>query len=162
MTCKLRSIRYYPLIGHTSMITSIALASDGSCAITGGDNGAIYWSFKKLPDIYSHILEGHSDALGGCSRCFRGHNDCVLSVALGRTSDDRFIGVTGYADGVAQVWNLDNFTFRLLYCKDEGGISSVHVDPDAQMVLTISKTPRVWDLQYPNLIEPRYIFWIRT
>ena len=124
---KIRTFR-----GHSSYISSLAFASDGSTILSGGGYGD---NTIKLWDVNS----------GQEIRTFQGHSDWVNSVDF--ASDGRTV-LSGSQDGTLRLWDVaSGQTIRTLM-GHTSGIYSVAFASDGRTALSGSsdKTIKLWDV----------------
>ena len=121
------------LLGHTGLISSVAVTPDGRWALTGSrDNTARLWNLLN-PGSSPRVLSGHIDAIN--------------SVAI---TPDGMWALTGSNDNTALLWDLSNpeSSPRVL-SGHTSWITSVALTSDGKWALTGSwdKTARFWDLR---------------
>jgi WD40 repeat protein len=112
-----------------SVITSIALSSDG-LLLTGGTDGiARLW-----------------DSRGNLLRTFAGHRRAVTAVAI---SPDGSLIATASKDGTARLWNAKTGSPLRILAGHKAGLTSVAFSPDGKDVVTASEDhdARFWDLR---------------
>jgi WD domain, G-beta repeat len=86
------------LTGHEYRVWSVAVASDGSYALSGSTDATVR-AWNMLPDV---LLEERGAVL-------RGHHDSVLSVAVSRNCA---MSASGCEDGSVYVWNTSTLFGR--------------------------------------------------
>ncbi|MFF0000941.1 AAA family ATPase [Streptomyces avermitilis] len=116
--------------GHTDIVLSMAVTSDGTCAITGSqDETARVWDLATGREL--HTLSGHAAS--------------VRAVAV---VPDGTCVITASDDGTTRVWNLTTGQERHILVGHAASVHTVAVTPDGTCVITGSEdgTARVWDL----------------
>jgi WD40 repeat protein len=86
------------LTGHEYRVWSVAVASDGSYALSGSTDATVR-AWNVLPDVLSEER----------GAVLRGHHDSVLSVSVSRNCA---ISVSGCEDGSVYVWNTSTLFGR--------------------------------------------------
>ncbi|MEO1329969.1 MAG: TIR domain-containing protein [Pseudomonadota bacterium] len=118
------------LRGHTSVVDSVAIAPDGTRALSGaGDRTLILWDL----------------ATGQALRTFKGHTNSVLSVAL---TPDGTRALSGSDDNTLKLWDLASGRALRTFKGHTLPVSSVAITPDGTRALSGSYdiTVRVWDI----------------
>ncbi len=160
-------------LGHTAPVSSVAISSDGTRALSGSWGNVV-----RLWDIESgrclRILEGHTGPVNslawsddeGCAlsgsedrtvrfwdvnsgRCFRvleGHADSVLSVAFSGNGER---ALSGSADGTARLWDLESGSCLRVFEGHSDSVRSVAWNEDGDRALSGSddRTVRLWDIE---------------
>ena len=160
------------LEGHTDVLTGLAVAADGSRAVTTSDDRtARVWDLATGRCL--RVLEAHTDALcavaltgkdeqaltaagdrtlrlwdlasGQCLRVFTGHTAPVMAVAATR---DGVRAVSGGAEGAVRVWDLSTGECLRIMTGHDGAIFAVALTPDGCRAFTggYDGVARVWDL----------------
>ena len=119
------------LTGHRDPIWAVAVAGDGSLAVTGGGDGAvIVWDL----------------ATGTPRHTLVGHQETVRAVAV---TGDGSLAVTGGDDGAVMVWDLATGTARHTLTGHRGQqVAAVAVTSDGSLAVTSGDdgAVMVWDL----------------
>jgi WD40 repeat protein len=104
------------LVGHKGAVTSVAYSPDGSCILSGGEDGTV-----KLWET----------GTGRELRTFTGHKARVTSVAF---SPDGSMAVSGSSDGTLRLWDVGSG--RELWATDSLGwkIAGVAFSPNGKFV----------------------------
>jgi WD40 repeat protein len=158
-------------LGHSSEITSVAVAPDGRTVLTGSmDRTARLWDVATGAEVRRFeghtsgvqsaafgpdgrtVLTGSSDgtvrlwavATGTEIRRFEGHSSEIHAVAF--SSDGRAV-LTGSGDKTARLWNVATGTEIQRLEGHARAVRSVAVASDGRVVLTGSDdaTARLWD-----------------
>jgi WD40 repeat protein/serine/threonine protein kinase len=116
--------------GHNDSVTSVAISSDGSHALSGSaDNTLKLW---KLPT-------------GNCLRTFEGHKGSVNSVAI--SSNNRY-ALSGGHDMTLKLWDVATGKCLLTMESHAGSVNSVDLSLNGRHALTGSddETLKLWEL----------------
>lgn len=116
------------LLGHGAPVRDVALASDGSRAITSGfDDVAIVWRLEDESQIVR--LYGHEAAVN----------------AGAFLPDGRAVTVSD--DGSARIWSLESGESLSILTGHSQKVVNVAVSPDGALIATASwdRTVRLWD-----------------
>src|SRR5207249_2783956 len=91
------------------------------------------------------LAQAFAAARPGEVRCFRGHSDCVVSVAI--SLDGRF-GASGSWDQTVRIWDLAGGREVRRLSGHAHRVSSVAFSPDGRQLISGSwdGTARLWDL----------------
>ena len=126
--------------GHSFMIVSIDISSDGKYAVSGSEDKTIkLWNFDT----------------GNVLKTFSGHKDRVNSVSF--SSDGQKI-VSGSNDKTVKFWDISSVQEIKTYAGHDDGVSSVEFSPDDRYILSSSwdNTIKIWDILSGNSIT--YLF----
>jgi WD40 repeat protein len=166
-------------LGHSSMVTSVALSSDGKRVLTGSfDRTARLWDVqtsKTLQTFSGHtsvvksvvlssdgkrVLTGSWDKTarlwdartGKTLQTFQGHTEYVTSVAL---SSDGMRVLTGSHDKTARLWDVQTGKTLQTFQAHTDPVTSVALSSDSKRVLTGSsgKTARLWDARTGKTLQ---------
>ncbi len=119
------------LVGHTSVVTSVAVLPDGRRALTGSwDHTARLWDLETGQELRSLV----------------GHSAVVSSVAV--LADGRR-ALTGSDDNTARLWDLETGKELRSLVGHTNDVMCVAALPDSRRALTGSadNTARLWDLE---------------
>jgi hypothetical protein len=119
------------LEGHTSVVNSVAVTSDGRYIISGSVEGILKtWDLETGEEI----------------RTLKGHNGSVLAVAV--TSDGRY-AISGSVDKTLKVWDLETGEDTKTLRGHGDNVRSLAVTSDGRYAISGSgdSTLRVWDLE---------------
>ena len=132
---ELDSMESRRLSGHTNIITSVELSSDGNVAVSGSHDGSvILWDIKT----------------GTAIKQFHGHHGGVLSVAFAANDTEEHPQIlSGFEDGSLILWDTSNNNIVHHLEGHLGWVLSVAVSPDGKRALSGSTDNRVilWNLE---------------
>jgi WD40 repeat protein len=119
------------LKGHAGAVKSVAVAADGTLAVSGGEDHSIrVWDLARW---------------GGCRRVLNGHEHYVSAVAL---SADGAVIVSGSWDTTVRVWDARTGRGLRVLRGHDGVVNAVAVSGDGTIAVSAGwdRTVRVWDL----------------
>jgi WD40 repeat protein len=118
------------LVGGGGAVHAVAIAADGTLAVSGSDDGAV-----RVWDL----------ATGRVQAKLTGHDRRVLAVAI---TQDGTLAVSGSDDGTVRVWDLATGRVQAKLTGHKLGVWSVAVTPDGTTAVSggQDKTVRVWNL----------------
>jgi WD40 repeat protein len=124
------------LSGHGDVVNTVAVASDGSYAVSGADDGVI---------IVWDLVHGAEVAV------LKGNDRAVMALAV--TPDGGRV-VSGSGDGGIEVWDLQSRTSLTRILGESGAIRALAVTPDGQRVVSGSEQGRIeiWDLRSSKVL----------
>ena len=117
------------LKGHTELVNSVAYSPDGKILASSSND----WTIR----IWDVDKRKHIKTLGG-------HRTPVNSVT---SSYDGETIVSGSYDGI-RVWNVENWSDKILYKNEKAGIVNVMYLPDGKTLTSLNKDGKIesWDL----------------
>jgi WD40 repeat protein/serine/threonine protein kinase len=160
-------------LGHSGLVTSVAISADGKCIVSGSDDKTVrVWDTTTAQERL--VLKGHKvgltsvainangkrivsrddqgmvrvwDAVRGREEfVLKGHNGVIWSVAI--SADGKCI-VSGSNAGTVRVWDTTMGKEKLVLKGHHGVVSSVAISADGQRIVSGSwdGTVRVWDAE---------------
>ncbi len=166
-------------LGHTNLVGSVSLSSDGTRALSGSlDRTVRVWDLSSGECL--QVLEGHSGdvnsvslssdgtrALSGggdrtvrvwdvssgeCLQVLEGHSEWVNSVSL---SSDGTRALSGSDDRTVRVWDLSSGECLQVLEGHSGDVISVSLSSDGTRALSGSgdQTVRVWDVSSGECLQ---------
>lgn len=124
------------LSGHGDVVNTVAVASDGSHAVSGADDGTI---------IVWDLVQGVEVA------AFKGTDRAVMALAV--TPDGKRV-VSGSGDGGIEVWDLQSRRSLARIVGGGGAIRALAVTPDGLRVVSGSEQGmiEIWDLRSSKVL----------
>ena len=126
------------LIGHTSMVRSVAVSKDEKRVVSGSaDQTVRFWNLET----------------GECLATLKGHSENVTSVQI--TEDGRF-AVSGSDDKTVKVWDLEAQTCVGTLEGHQAEVLSVAISPDGDLIASAGftdETIRLWDWKSGSCLQ---------
>ena len=159
------------LIGHTDLVSSLSITSDGRHAVSGSWDGTLrVWELKTGRCL--RVLKGHSDIVntvtltpdgryvvsgsndktirlwepetGRCIRTMKGHAINILSVSI--SSDGRY-AISGGEGETLEFWELGTGSCKSTMRGHTSFVNSVALTPDGRYAVSggIDRVLRLWE-----------------
>lgn len=122
------------LQGHEGWVNAVAMAGDGSMAVSGGEDATVrLWNLT----------------MGACTLTLEGHTGPVIGVAM---SQDGTVVVSQARDGTVRVWNTEEgICMHVLNHQGTG----VDLTPDGSLLIASGRDNnlRIWDTRSGHMVR---------
>ncbi len=133
------------LFGHASIVSSVAVTTDGARAISGGlDRSLKVWHLAESTNKRVREQPSSEREPGGPEAV--GHTGDVRSVVV---SPDQALVASASTDGTVIVWEVESGDSLHLLRGHEGCVTTVVITPDGERLISASvdECLKVWDLR---------------